>query len=348
METIELNNKTEFPKGKIILQDGRMVDCYPKGIVTESDKTTQPSISEQFAKKRELELDKERFIKNAFYFLAHKERILTDSRMFLCPVPILSGMSISGTSGVRHPTLGVYLEWWMSYPGAMPTDKKNRKCLVYHLAGSNMSGSNHCAAIREDGKIKEVSLYPFSEALKSFAKINTAYMEAKILYQAYTIKQVLEILDHEEMGDVNYAKTIDDAFFIHEIDTLNGKVRYFEEYANKMSERCQMAQKSLKEEKMLRFYAEYKLLEVQTGFELEVLQQQKRDMKTAFRNGELTNELYQHKLIPINTRIKDIKKELVDFKFKEIQKVFPDKDVAFYQIQNFIDKQERESCRRES
>jgi len=337
MAIIELNSKTEFPKGKIILMDGRLVDCFPKAIADSKDQSYSQSASDVSAMKREQELDKERFIKNAFYFLAHKERILTDSRMFLCPVPIQSGLSISGTSGFMKPTLGVYLQWWMACPSAMRTDKKGRKSLVYHIAGSNLSGSNHCAEVYEDGKTKDVSLYPFSEVWKSFGKINTAYTEAKELYQAYTIRQVLEILDHEESGDSDYAKSLDAAYFTHEIDALNAKMVRMEENARTMSEKLEQTSKSLREEKMLRFYAEYRVLEVQTDFELEILQQRKRDMKAALHNGELTNELYQRRLNSLNTRIKEIEQELSDFKFKRILEVFPNNDVAFYQIKSFID-----------
>ena len=67
--------------------------------------SVQKPSSNNTDKKKEMEL----FLKNAFRFLANKERIMTDSRMFLCPIPVQSGMTISGTSGFMNPTLGVYL-----------------------------------------------------------------------------------------------------------------------------------------------------------------------------------------------------------------------------------------------
>ena len=99
-----------FPDGKIILYDGRVVDCYPRadvifeGLILSEDNGQQPSSKKSAKTDKERETDKERFIKNAFFFLAHKERILTDRRMFLCPVPITSGVSISGISGFENPT----------------------------------------------------------------------------------------------------------------------------------------------------------------------------------------------------------------------------------------------------
>ena len=310
--------------------DGRLIDCYPKGTFEETEGRKALSSAD----KREKELDKERFVKNAFYFLAHKERILTDSRMFLCSVPVISGMSVSGTSGFENPTLGVYLQWWTSCPGAMRTDKKGRKSLVYHFAGSNLSGANHCTEVREDGKTATVSLYPFSEHWRPFMKINNAYTEAKGRYQAYSIKQVLDILDREASDDMDYAKALGEAFSSHEINSLLCRVKRLEAENAELSS----ADRELHEEKMLRFYAEYRALEVETGFELEILQQQKRDLKASLHANEISSELYQHRLLAINGRIKEIEQEISDFKFKEIRKSFPQGDVEFYQIQSFIEK----------
>ena len=137
-----------FPNGKIILLDGRVLDCYSRMMNEQAPYTD----------KERKEEDVERFIKNAFFFLAHKERILTDSRMFLCAVPITSGMSISGTSGFENPTLGIYLQWWEVCAGAMFTDKKGRRGLLYKLSGSSLSGHNICGVVHEDGTTKNVEL----------------------------------------------------------------------------------------------------------------------------------------------------------------------------------------------
>lgn len=340
MAVVDLNNTGKpdnFPKGKIILADGRLVDCYPRNVASKSDDNEKPTAAELSARKREQELDEERFVNNAFYFLAHKERILTDSRMFLCPVPIRSGLSLSGNSGFQNPTLGVYLQWWATCPDVMRTDKKGRRSLVYQISGSNLTGANQCKEVREDGKTGYVSLNHISQHWQSFAKVNVPYTEAKAIYQAYSLRQVLEILDHEDSGDMDYAKTIDDAFFTHAIDVLNAKVQDLEHRNAELDEWCRKALNELREEKMLRFYAGYRLLKMQTDFELEMLQKRKRDLKTALHDKELTEASYQHYLLAVNDRVKEIEQELSDFKFKEILKVFPDNDVAFYQIQSFID-----------
>ena len=50
------------------------------------------------------------FLNNAFFFLAHSDRIMRVSRMFLALVPVQNGPISFGKL-----CLGAYLEWWLSY-----------------------------------------------------------------------------------------------------------------------------------------------------------------------------------------------------------------------------------------
>ena len=225
-----------FPQNKIILIDGRELDCYPLAEEPpeklghdpmELDKTGQylvvgsrkpspvPQPSPTVESQRQL------FIDNAFYLLAHSERILSDSRMFLCPVAIQSGLAYTGTSGFHGPTLGVYIEWWLLAKEAMHTDKKGHRSLVYHLAGSPLSGMNKCCAVREDGQQETVSVSSFGAHWGPFMKLNQRYTEAKQLYQAYTLQQVLQLLHREDNGQTDFTPVIDTLFMKHEINVLN-------------------------------------------------------------------------------------------------------------------------------
>jgi hypothetical protein len=143
------------------------------------------------------------FLDNAFYLLEHKERILSDSRMFLCNV------HIQGTMGRTFPTLGSYIEWWLNYPQSVITDSKGRKSLVYQLFGSILSGRNRSQAIREDGKCKTVVVPSLSEYSSTLSLITERYRNARRTYQAYKIQQVLAILREEDNGNRNYVRTIE-------------------------------------------------------------------------------------------------------------------------------------------
>ena len=214
-----------FPEGKITLLDGRELECYPciselkgencnvKGLHDSQGRkavdynnlefdTTGRYLS--FGKKRGrskkyvedsgLLAARRLFADNAFLLLQNRERILQDSRMFLAPVAVESGLAYTGTSGFRNPTVGVYLEWWSLCEGALRRDENGVRSLVYRLAGNPLSGVNKCTAIREDGKEETVSLRPFSDYWRSFMKINQRYSEAKSWYRAFTLQQVVEMV----------------------------------------------------------------------------------------------------------------------------------------------------------
>ena len=317
-----------FPDGKIILLDGRVVDCYPR------TGNEQPPYTDKERK----EEDKERFIKNAFFFLAHKERILTDSRMFLCPVPITSGMSISGTSGFENPTLGIYLQWWETCAGAMFTDKKGRRGLLYKLSGSSLSGHNICDVVHEDGTTKNVELHHFKDYRDSFIRINKTYKSAKQKYQAYSLQQVLDILDHEEEDNRDYAYTINEQLQAQEINVLNERVRHLNARIEKLEHSLSDAKIELREEKLLHFYDRYKDLEKRIFSKVEQLLQQKRDLKMALRRGDYTNQVYERQVNDITKRINEAEEELEMFKSEEINRVFPNEGLLFCQIESEVNK----------
>jgi hypothetical protein len=141
------------------------------------------------------ERQKDLFLKNAFFFVENRERILADSRMFLAHVPMQSGLMYTGISGFIRPTLGIYLQWWETCQSAVYTNAENEKMLIFRLSGSPLSGTNSCRAVNSAGKDEKVALTKFCEAWTSFYKINTSYTEAKNRFEAYTIEEVVNILN---------------------------------------------------------------------------------------------------------------------------------------------------------
>lgn len=165
---------------KLELSDGRTIVCYPK--------------TDSLGGIRNL------FINNAHFLWAHKDRILSDSRMYLCPLGDMGhNLSITGSSGFENPTLGVYIEWWLSVPGTMLISAEGKQSLVYMIAGSPLSGQNHCSAVAEDGSSHTVSLSPFGDYWRPFIAINRRHAEAKSQYQSYSLPEVLDILRREKL-----------------------------------------------------------------------------------------------------------------------------------------------------
>jgi hypothetical protein len=209
-EKLREQENVVFPAGKIVLLDGREIDCYPreKGCDCNVDynnlelDTTGHYLSfgkkghqKDYIEELDVFLEKQLFIDNAFFLFQNRERIMQDSRMFLAPVAAENVLAYTGTSGFRNPTLGVYLEWWVHCEGAVRTAANGTKSLIYRLAGSPLTGVNSCVAVCEDGTEEKLQLRSFSDYWLSFIKINQRYSPAKACYQAYSLQEVLDILN---------------------------------------------------------------------------------------------------------------------------------------------------------
>lgn len=211
-------SNTEPTENSITLMNGAVLECFPKEsqpcdiepdkmqldatgkyLSIGNKKPYQGKEKAPIAPTEELEQQQKKlFTDNAFYLLAHSERIMRDSRMFLAPVAVHNGLAYTGTSGFRNPTIGIYLEWWNECARALRTDDEGNRSLVFYLSGSPLSGANCCAEVYEDGRIESVSVHSFIDHWRPFMAINQRYTEAKHMHLAYTLQQVLDILHAED------------------------------------------------------------------------------------------------------------------------------------------------------
>lgn len=344
-EKLDEENETTFPDGKIVTLDGKMLECYPvanRNVNVVDDEMKLDTTGRYFAIGRRLspmptppkeeEEQKALFIDNAFYLLAHKDRILSDSRMFLCPIAVQSGLAYTGTSGFTRPTLGIYLEWWSIAPQAMQVDEEGHKLLVYLISGSPLSGCNNCAAIRDDGKHKTVTLLPFSSHWGSFTQINTRYTESKYMYQAYNLKEVLDILHTEDDGNLDYAHQLELEYMRHEIELANRLLA--KEQARCRDWQQKYAETIIKyhEKRMCDYYAEYERVKANAEMEMTGLRQQKSELKAELKSGRMDNIAYQKNVCPMNKRIKELKNEVSSFKYGKLREAFPDEEGITFQL----------------
>lgn len=175
---IETEEKdVRHPEGKILLRNGNVLDCYPE--------------KNRFQIKGKSEPLEELFFREAFFLFEHKEQILSDSRMFLTPLPFKNGLAYTGPSGMNNATLGVYLEWWEDCEKAVVRKKDQVEALTYFIAGSPLSGANTCSAIDRKGRSVTMHFSPFRPIWSSFMRINQRYTEAKQIYQAYTLEETV-------------------------------------------------------------------------------------------------------------------------------------------------------------
>ena len=353
----EGKNRSEFddvqhPQGGIVLMDGRQLECYPKEVPIEdfTPDEVRLDISGQYLSmsnkpRRPEPTDEEKeqlrklFLDNAFYLLAHRERILSDSRMFLTPVAVQSGLAYTGTGGFRNPTVGVYLEWWMNCAGAMRTYNDGERSLVYCLAGSPLSGSNSCSEVLESGESRKVVVGSFIDCWSPFMKINTRYTEAKFNYQCYTLQQLLDILHQEDNGGSDYSHNIDIAFMQHEIISLNKEVEKLDHRSKDLNKKYVNTLMRLYDEKVREYYKEYETLKFNSETEIADLKEQKRNLKASLRSGKIDNVTYQRTLMPLNKRIGDIEFELSNYRYRQLQESFPgEEDITFDMISSYISK----------
>ncbi len=353
----EGKNRSEFddvqhPQGGIVLMDGSQLECYPKEVPIEdfTPDEVRLDISGQYLSmsnkpRRSEPTDEEKehlrklFLDNAFYLLVHRERILSDSRMFLTPVAVQSGLAYTGTGVFRNPTVGVYLEWWMNCAGAMRTYNDGERSLVYRLAGSPLSGSNSCSEVLESGESRKVVVSSFIDCWSPFMKINIRYTEAKFNYQCYTLQQLLDILHQEDNGGSDYSHNIDIAFMQHEIISLNKKVEKLDHRSKDLNKKYVNTLMRLYDEKVREYYKEYETLKFNSETEIADLKEQKRNLKASLRSGKIDNVTYQRTLMPLNKRIGDIEFELSNYRYRRLQETFPgEEDITFDMISSYISK----------
>lgn len=198
LETIELlnGNLIECHKKKGVQ------DCHPIDNSMQLDMTGKfMQIGKRRSKRRKMDIplekkaDAQAFLNNAHYLFDHNEDILKDSRMFLCPVPFVNELAYLGTSGFNLPTLGVYIEWWGTCQDTRLLDENGEKWLVCHLAGSPLTHCNSCLVVNPEGKTVRLNIgQNFMDLCRKFKRINRRYDNAKLIYEAYSLNEVLNIL----------------------------------------------------------------------------------------------------------------------------------------------------------
>jgi len=344
---IQKKNELPFPEGKIVTLDGRMLDCFPMAThrVAINNGQQSATMGECLRTKTMRWKDKENerskdleklFTDNAFYLLAHKDRIMSDSRMFLCQVEVRSGLYYTGTSGFKNPTIGVYLEWWNLCDNAMQKDEHDEIRLVYYLSGSPMSGRNNSAVVYGNGRTEKVSLASFKSYWPLFIDINSRYENAKKSYQAYSLQQVLDILHQEDEGNSDYACTIETEMMKKEVMRLSSQLEQTVRERNLWHEKYNQLMLQYKDKEVRQLYSDYMALEKRNKAEIEQLKQKRLQIRFEFKNGNITNLQYQPLVTPINKRKEHLEMELELYKIQRVRELFPDSDITFGHVVDYV------------
>lgn len=342
---------TEQLQNSITLMNGAVLECFLKeehqgDFVPDKMKLdatgTYLSLGNKPCKPQprateEKEQQKKLFTDNAFYLLAHQERIMRDSRMFLAPVAVQNGLAYTGTSGFLAPTLGIYLEWWNECSIALRTDKDGNRSLVFHLAGSPLSGTNHCAEVFEDGRIEPIQVSSFISHWQPFVNINTQYDEAKHIYQAYTLEQVLEILHAEDGDGWDYSSEIKERFMQSEINELKKKVERLTKESEKWYSMYKDTFMKYKDAEISEAFTTFQSFREECEAQINSIKIRKRALKAELKSGRMDNIAYQRTLTPLNKQIRELEFRVSTQKYELINKYLSE-GISYDTIESYMNK----------
>ena len=346
-----IHSNTEQPQNSITLMNGVVLECFPKeshqgDFVPDKMKLdatgTYLSIGNKPCKPQprttvEMERQKKLFTDNAFYLLAHQERIMRDSRMFLAPVAVQNGLAYTGTSGFLAPTLGIYLEWWNECSIALRTDKDGNRSLVFHLAGSPLSGTNHCAEVFEDGRIEHIQVSSFISHWQPFVNINTQYDEAKHIYQAYTLEQVLEILHAEDGDGWDYSSEIKERFMQSEINELKKKVERLTKESDKWYSMYKDTYMKYKDAEISEAFSTFQSFREECEAQINSIKMRKQALKADLKSGRIDNITYQRTLTPLNKQIRELEFRVSTQKYELVNKYLSE-GISYDTIESYMNK----------
>ena len=326
----------------IELMNGTQIPCFPKETVEETvdntinlDRTGEyfqvgrrKSAAEPSEPNDASEAEEKLFVDNAFLFLARRDRIMADSRMFLAPVPIQNGLAYTGTSGFMHPTLGVYLEFWLNCMASTLIDDNGRKGLVVHIAGSPLSGSNKCQVVFDDGNKEKLTLSDFRSVWTDFMDINKRYDDAKLACASFSLQQVVDMLAQDGPG------TADENADENAVDAVIYKKAFcrWKDRGMKAEEAYQQARLQLRMVKMeaVRGQLTELIAEVdRRQEEIDELSKQtseeRRSMLDKMHANEITQKQFQQwwSAFPVRKEAEEAKEGLKAYVHEAFESIFP-------------------------
>ena len=204
---------------KLKLMSGQELDCWLKTTPIESinnepalDTTgkylsvnKKPTLEERLAERKR---NHQFFTSHVHLFIDNLDKILSDSRLILAPVPVQNGLAYTGTSGFRYPVLGVYAQWWRDFRKSS-YDYKERP--IWYISGSPLSGSHVCSSVDEKGnQTDRLTLKGrFLDTWTPFMDINTSCDEAKQHFLGFTLEEAIAILKGETTTEEVFARYVE-------------------------------------------------------------------------------------------------------------------------------------------
>ena len=299
----------------ITLLNGTTLVCYPKTELTEG-------IEEEDARK---EQDLRFFLDHAHDFRKNADKIFQDSRMFLAPVPECGFFS--------HPTLGIFLEWWIYGEEDFRKDKEGNDALTYYMIGNPMTGRNLCGCVYPDGTTKTIRHKSFMYVMDDYRSISNRY-KALGRFDAYSLQEVWEILSSEQtpVSIMETKMMIQERRNAKLNQHLSALQKKYDKLSNKFNQICiKHYQKELDE-----FRNEYKRREQETENEIAKIWEQRRELKSQLNSGALDLMTYQKLVYPLAHKRRHLKASLIVFKAEQTRQLLSNNDITLSAISDYL------------
>lgn len=166
----ELPLHENIADGKLRLTDGTTIDTYSRYYSIE-DVISTP-------------LKEELFYQNVHLFIANADRILSDSRLFLTPIPVDNAKAF-------RPILGAYIEWWRNYPKESHSVQGDPIWKIVAEAGSE---EYKFYAVDKDGKSYLAEVENPAHSRLTYRRMNGIYYRAKRAFFSYSLTDAIQLL----------------------------------------------------------------------------------------------------------------------------------------------------------
>lgn len=264
------------------------------------------------------------FYEHVNLFLANADCILSDSRLFLAPVGIVNGLAYTGTSGFNHPTLGVYVEWWLHHKDAS-IDAKGRP--IWFISGSPLSGANACSTVDRNGKTHKALLNGnFMSVWRSFMEVNTRYTVAKQRYFAYSLQEVVDLLegstDHQQIFKAHLR--LEKAKYDNLVSNLKLALKQARELSLEYRSKIQQLLFNEYREAAEAYYRQCLNMQSIARLSCEYFLEQRIDLRKQLRRGAIDNVSYQKTLTPLRKKADEAKYQCWHYEREGLTEVFGD------------------------
>lgn len=256
------------------------------------------------------------FLHLVWFLLENAERIMSDSRLFLCPVysqvfsPFFSG----------RPRLGTFIEWWLHYPEKSRDNDGNP---IFCISGNPMTGSHGCYSVGPNGKTRKVTERGFGSIISSFGKVNSLYKDVKKDCEYYEFDEVIRILSGDSYDlRMELVKTkIKLEQTEHWYNTTKGKYSIVYNRLKKLLKDNKKLQLNYYKADIENFSSLYLPLEQEYNMEYEGFVNERRKLRERLKEG-LSEEEYRKLLNTLGKPHKEIWKQLVEMSDKFMKETF--------------------------